>query len=165
MILIIFEILTIIVNMKYKKIISNFLTIFLPLILSGVVSIFAKTNVYKSLSRPPLSPPGWVFPTIWVFLYLLMGISYYMAKKSELQDDTKIYYYVGLAFNFTWTFIFFNFRLYLLASLWIIVIIALLIKVIVDYYKIKKVAAYLQLPYLFWLLFAFYLSVGVTILN
>ena len=36
---------------------------------------------------------------------------------------------------------------------------------IVRFYRIDKTAAYLQIPYLIWLLFAAYLNTGVFILN
>lgn len=30
---------------------------------------------YASIYKPPLSPPGWVFPLVWTVLYILMGIA------------------------------------------------------------------------------------------
>ena len=38
-------------------------------------------------------------------------------------------------------------------------------KMIKDFIKINKVAGYLQIPYLLWLIFATYLNLGVYILN
>lgn len=151
--------------MKTNNKLIKLLDIFLPLILGGICSIFIKTNVYKSLVRPPLAPPGWIFPVVWSILYLLMGISFYMAKNEVSDDKMKVNYYIGLAVNLAWPFIFFNARLYLLGALWIVLIIGLLISLLARYYQIKKKAAYLQLPYFFWLLFALYLNIGVVILN
>lgn len=151
--------------MKYINYLKNALIIFLPLILAGITSPFIMTNRYKSLVRPPLSPPGWVFPVVWSILYLLMGISYYMAKNSIRDCKTKVIYYLGLAVNLMWSFIFFNFEIYFLAAVWIGLILGLLIYLMAQYYQIKKGSAYLQIPYFIWLLFALYLNIGVFILN
>lgn len=151
--------------MKYKKWIINGLTIFLPLILGGITSIFIKTKEYKSFNKPVLSPPGIVFPIVWSILYVLIGISYFLVKRKSDRKDIKINYYLGLLVNFIWPFLFFNFKLYFVGFLWIILIIYLLIKLMIKYFTVDKKACYLQIPYLLWLCFALYLNVGVFILN
>ena len=35
------------------------------------------------LNRPPLSPPGWLFPIVWTILYILMGVSSYLIIHSK----------------------------------------------------------------------------------
>ncbi len=151
--------------MKYKSILKNGLTIFLPLILGGICSIFIKTKEYQSFSKPPLSPPGIVFLIVWSILYILMGVSFYLSKRKTNDDKISSTYYLGLAINLIWPFIFFNFNLYLLGAIWIVLIIMLLIKLMILYFKVDKIATYLQIPYLLWLCFALYLNIGVFILN
>ena len=61
---------------------------------------------FSKLNQPPLSPPGWIFPVVWIILYTLMGISSYLiltsdAKESEKQRAMKLYGY-QLAVNFLW---------------------------------------------------------------
>lgn len=151
--------------MKYKIFFKNALTIFLPLLLGGICSILIKTKEYQSFNKPPLSPPGIVFPIVWSILYILMGISFYLSKKKEENDKINSTYYLGLAINLIWPFIFFNFNLYFIAALWIVLIIIMLIKLMVLYSKVNKLSTYLQIPYLLWLCFALYLNIGVFILN
>ena len=40
-----------------------------------------------------------------------------------------------------------------------------IIKTIIEYRKIKPIAAYLQIPYALWVLFAGYLNAGIWLLN
>lgn len=151
--------------MNIKNIIKDGFIIFLPLILGGICSIFINTSEYKSFYRPPLSPPGIVFPIVWSILYILMGLSFYLSKRKADDKQINLTYYLGLVINLIWPFIFFNFKLYFLGAIWIVFIIITLVRLIILYNKVNKVSAYLQIPYLLWLCFALYLNIGVFILN
>ena len=61
--------------------------------------------------------------------------------------------------------IFFNMQAYLFAFVWLVALWALILLTITKYYRIKPVAAYLQIPYLVWVTFAGYLNLAVYILN
>jgi len=50
-----------------------------------------------------------------------------------------------------WSFIFFNFKLYIFAFIWILLLIGLVILMIREFLKVNKLAGYLQIPYLIWL--------------
>lgn len=141
---------------------KKLITIFLPLILGGIVGFLTNIDIYSEYTNPPLSPPGIVFPIVWSVLYLLMGISYEISSKNK---EIKFFYYLQLIFNYLWTFIFFTFKLKFLAIIWIIILVILVIYMIKAFYKDNKLSAYLQIPYLIWLLFATYLTIGIYILN
>lgn len=134
--------------------------IFIPLLLSFVVSVFI--NQDTSYIKPDFTPPDIVFPIVWSILYLLIGISYYISSKN---DKIKKVYYTQLAINYLWSFLFFNFKLYLLSFLTIIVLIIIVLYMIYLFYQDNKISAYLNIPYLLWLLFACYLSYNVYLLN
>ena len=121
---------------------------------------------YNDIVKPPLSPPGIVFPIVWTILYILMGISYFIATKDN--NDSKELdqiYLLQLLVNFLWPIIFFVLKMYFTAFLWIILLIILVIVMIKELLKENKVSSYLQIPYLIWLLFATYLNLGITLLN
>ena len=101
------------------------------------------------------------------FRYKLMGISIYiiMQSKRKLKKNARLIYYIQLVTNALWTPIFFGFKEYFLAFLWILMLIVFVITMILTFYKISKKAAYIQIPYLLWLLFASYLNFGVFVLN
>lgn len=139
--------------------------VFLPLILGSIVSLLFDTSSYSLLNKPPLSPPKIIFPIVWSILYLLMGISYYIISYEKNNKKVSVLYYLQLSLNIIWPILFFKFNLYFLATLDIIFIIVTLVNLIYEMYKINKTSGILNIPYLLWLLFAFYLSFGTYLLN
>ena len=101
-------------------------SILIPLLLSGLVSILVGgfTN-YRDIIRPFFAPPGIVFPIVWTILYTLMGISYYIVDESTSlnKKEAKNIYIIQLIVNLLWSFIFFKFNWYLLAFIWILLLI------------------------------------------
>lgn len=120
------------------------------------------------MTKPPLSPPAVVFPVTWAILYLLMGIG---AARIDIKRIPKSHsralwlYLLQLAFNFLWSIVFFNVRAYLFAFLWLAVLWLIILAMILEFRKIDSRAAWMQVPYLFWVLFAGYLNLGVWVLN
>lgn len=152
-----------------KKLLAK--SIALP-VLVGVVSGLLTRNAmqdFEVLNQPPLSPPGWLFPVVWTILYVLMGISAYLVKTSDADEQEKAdaltLYYYQLLVNFLWPVFFFNFGWYLFAFAWLILLWVLVALMIRQFDKINKVAAYLNLPYLVWLTFAAYLNFAIWWLN
>ena len=121
---------------------------------------------YNDLNKP-FDVPSIVFPIVWVILYILMGISIYIISEDKYKDKTKAYtlYIVQLIMNSLWTLFFFGFNWYTFSSLWIVLLLIAVILMIISFFKIDKKAAYLQIPYVLWLLFALYLNVSIAILN
>ena len=141
-----------------KKLIKNIL---IPVIMGNVIGLIISPFMnYQDLNKPPLSPPGIIFPIIWTILYIIMGYSFY--KQNE---QNKTIYYTQLIVNGLWSIIFFVFKWYLLATIWIILLIILVIIMIKNFYKENKLSGLINIPYLLWLLFALYLSLGVYLLN
>ncbi|MBR2833127.1 MAG: tryptophan-rich sensory protein [Bacilli bacterium] len=146
--------------MDIKKLVKS---IAVPLIMGFIVGlIMMPFNDYSSLNQPAFAPPAIAFPIVWTILYILMGISAYIA--SENNGSLNIYY-IQLVLNGLWSIIFFVFKLRLLAFIWIIVLIFFVTLMIKNFVKVSKLAGYLQIPYLIWLIYAAYLNFGVYILN
>lgn len=140
--------------------------------LTGAVSALISgsfSELYTEIRNPPLSPPGWVFPVVWTILYALMGSGAYMIFRSEdagPDRNTALgLYVIQLGVNFLWSIIFFRFRLFALAALTAVLLAVLVSAMIISYKKVSKPAAAINLPYLIWLIFAAYLSIGVWVLN
>jgi benzodiazapine receptor len=139
--------------------------------LAGVLgSLFSgnSAQIYTTFIKPPLSPPGWIFGIVWPILYLLMGIAAYIiyqTPETPEREKALTLYWLQLFVNFLWPIIFFRFQWY-----WIAVVVLLLLNILVlmttiRFYNIKKVAGYLMIPYMLWLIFATYLNIGVAVLN
>ena len=146
-----------------KRIIYSLLPIvggaLVGLIISGYMN-------YGDMVKPPLSPPSYIFPIVWTILYILMGISYFIATKDNENDkELNQIYILQLLVNFFWPIIFFVLKMYFTAFFWIILLLILVIIMIKELLKINKISGYLQIPYLMWLLFATYLNIGIFILN
>ena len=123
---------------------------------------------FARLTKPPLSPPGWLFPVVWTILYTLMGIASYLVYTSGKPGRAKTaltVYGVQLFFNFLWSIVFFNLGWYLFAFLWIIALWLLVIFTTVLFYRINRVAGYLMIPYILWVTFAAYLNLGIYLFN
>lgn len=122
-------------------------------------------DTYMFLVKPPLAPPSIVFPIVWTILFILMGISSYMIYESGDYNSSLKTYLLQLGINFVWPILFFVLDYRLLALLWIILLDIVVIIMIKRFYDVNKTAAYLQIPYLIWILFATYLNFGFYILN
>ena len=134
-------------------------------ILSAILTM-GNMNIYSEINTI-IEPPKILFPIVWTILYILMGISSYRIYKSNNRNtkDSLIIYLCQLIINFFWSIIFFNFRNFLLSFIWIIALDILVVIMIYHFYKIDKKSAYLQIPYLLWLLFATFLTYQIYILN
>lgn len=146
-----------------KRIIYSLLPIvggsLVGLIISGYMN-------YGDMVKPPLSPPSYIFPIVWTILYILMGISYFIATKDNENDkELNQIYILQLLVNFFWPIIFFVLKMYFTAFFWIILLLILVIIMIKELLKNNKISGYLQIPYLMWLLFATYLNIGIFLLN
>lgn len=144
------------------------IAILIPLAVGSFSALFSRNMaMYSSLSKPPLSPPAILFPIVWTILYILMGISSYLIYTSDSaqKSDALKTYALQLFFNFGWSLIFFRFSMYLAALIWLVILILLIIKMIRQFYSINPTAAYLQIPYLLWCLFAAYLNFSIYIRN
>lgn len=145
-----------------KKLILYILT---TLGLGSLPALFVKFNEYKNVIKPPLSPPGVLFPIVWTILFILMGISIYRVTNNSDNKNLVILYYAQLIVNALWTPIFFGLNSYLFAFIWLLLLLILVVIMTIKFYNVDKVSAYLLIPYIIWLLFAGYLNLGVYLLN
>ncbi|MBR4910979.1 MAG: tryptophan-rich sensory protein [Clostridia bacterium] len=157
-----------IVKFDLKRLIISLL---IPLAAGGISAFITRgdMDLYETVERPPLSPPGIVFPIVWTVLYILMGVSLYLIWNNgdtyAEKSTAYILFGIQLFLNFIWSPVFFSARQYLpafviLAVMWIAVLLMIL-----EFGKIYRPAALLQIPYLVWLTIAGYLNMGVYLLN
>lgn len=125
-------------------------------------TIFINFNT-DYLIKPTLFPPKILFPIVWTILYILMSISLYLSSKY----DNEVYkvYGIQLILNSLWSPLFFMFKTYLFSTIELIILLFIVIIMIYQMYLKNKVAGYLQIPYVIWLIFALYLNVSIYILN
>ena len=146
------------------------ISVLIPLAVGGLSALLTMGSMedFEALNKPPLSPPGWLFPVVWSVLFILMGIaSYiiYVSPKSEQRQSALIFYGVQLFFNFIWSLLFFNLEAYLFAFIWLVALWILIIITTIKFYRISKPAGYLLIPYIIWVTFAGYLNLAIYLLN
>ena len=138
-----------------------FLYILIALVLGGLSSSNTASDPwYQDLIKSSLNPPGYVFGIVWPILYILMGISAFLTY-------SKVYklFLLQLVFNTMWSWLFFAFHQPLIALIDIYLLIGLNIYLINLMRGINKLAAYLFLPYIVWLLSASHLNLVIVIFN
>ena len=126
-------------------------------------------GIYRdAILKPPLSPPGVVFPIVWGILYALMGIGaamVYRSAPSEQRTGSLQLYFLQLLANFLWPIFFFRMQSFGGALIFLLLLWGLVLWMILSFRKVSPLAAKLQIPYLLWLTFAAYLNAGVWVLN
>ncbi len=139
----------------------------LPIIGGALVGLIISGYMnYGDMVKPPLSPPSIAFPIVWTILYILMGISYFIATKDKEEDkELNQIYLLQLFVNLLWPIIFFVLKMYFTAFLWIILLVILVGVMIKELFNKNKVSGYLQILYFIWLIFAGYLNIGIFLLN
>ena len=155
-----------------RNVISYAISIAIALMVGGLSALLTMGNMslYEEVVQPPLAPPPILFPIVWTVLYVLMGVSAAMisgdrrVEKSE-RTSALMPYAASLFVNFFWSILFFNFRAFLPAFIWLLLLEFLIIMTIISYRRINTGAAYLQIPYALWVAFAGYLNFAIWLLN
>lgn len=143
----------------------------LPQIAGFIGTIFTDPQIptwYETLNQSALTPPNWTFGIVWPLLYILMGVAFYIVwTKNEGKNSglaIKLFI-VQLLLNTTWSVLFFG-QQNPLAALWgILALWAAIVATIFAFMRVSKTAAWLMLPYILWVSFAFYLNYQVVVLN
>ena len=146
------------------------IAIIIPLLVGFISFLLTKegiSNYSNNLIKPSFAPPSYLFGIVWTILYILMGISSYIIYNdiSSHKNICLLIYGLNLVLNFLWPIIFFNLELRLFAFIFIIFLDIVVIYMIICFHGISKKAAYLQIPYLIWLIFATILNFSVYFLN
>ena len=136
--------------------------------ISGLANVGNITGWYATLIKPSFNPPNYLFGPVWTALYILMGISLYLIIQSAKTDARKTALFIftfQLVLNFSWSFLFFYFKWPGIAFIDIIILWIMIIMMILTFYKVSPLAAYLQVPYLLWVSFASVLNGSIWFLN
>jgi len=123
---------------------------------------------YYTLNHPFLTPPAWIFPPVWAFLYLtlLIALLIYGFKKSQYNKTWGyILFFTQLGLNICWSPVFFHFHNIGLGLAIIVLLVVLTFWNIVEFLRVSKTAGIILIPYFLWISFATYLNAGIFILN
>lgn len=143
------------------------ISIAIPILFGILGNFLGDSSGFDNIIKPSFSPPAIVFPIVRTILYTLMGISSYIIYQSNDPNKRQalVFYGIQLVLNSLWTFFFFNLELFFFSFIWILIILLFVIIMIYKFYKIDKTAAFLQIPYALWLVFASILNFSIFLLN
>lgn len=159
-----------------KEVINFLISVLIPLIVGFSSSVITQllsgvdtSAYYSQLIKPGFAPPSFIFPIVWTILYILMGISAYKILKKGYEipkvKDAMFYYWLQLGLNFIWSILFFGLDLRLTSLITLGIIIIVVVIMSIKFFKIDKKAAYLNIPYILWLLYAFALNYFIWMIN
>lgn len=123
---------------------------------------------YKKLNKPKFSPPAWLFAPVWILLYFFMLISFVLIFKAPPHPIKGMAYTVfafQLFLNFSWSPVFFKEKRICDAVFICGVLVFNIAVMILLFYPISHFASLLQIPYLFWTIFATVLNYYICKLN
>ena len=123
---------------------------------------------YPTLVKPSWTPPSWVFAVVWPILYFLMAIAAWLVYKNS-HGHTRVralnLFFMQLLLNLSWSLMFFALRSPLLGLVNLSLLLIAIVATLVAFWRIQRVAGYLLLPYLMWVIYAFTLNLGIWLLN
>jgi len=136
--------------------------------LSGQVGSSAQSAWFQSLTKPAIFPPPMWFGIVWSILYVLMGLALAMvcaAWGARGRTAAIAAFVVQLLVNLAWSPVFFGMHQIKTGLLVIGVLDALVVVTIVLFWRVRRVAALLLLPYLAWIAFATLLNWEFLVAN
>jgi translocator protein len=128
----------------------------------GAVASVDAPSFYAQLNKPSWAPPAGAFGPVWTVLYALMGVAAWLVWRSPGPKRTALTLFgAQLAANALWSWLFFAWHRGALAAVEILVLLALIVAMIVAFWRVSRWAALLLAPYLLWVSFASVLTWAV----
>ena len=135
----------------------------LAALIAAIASVRA-ADFYQLLSKPTWAPPAEVFGPVWSVLYVLMTVAAWVVIRARGWPYARpaiVLYTVQLMLNALWTWLFFRWRLGWVALVEILALWAVLLFTALDFWRARRLAGGLLLPYLAWVTFAAALTYAV----
>lgn len=133
-------------------------TVMLLGFLSGQVSgSGANDPWFAELTKPAIYPPPATFGIVWSILYAVMGVALALvcsAWGARWRPWAVLAFLVQFALNLVWSPVFFAMHDIRLALVLLVAIDIALLVTVWLFWKVRRSAAWLMLPYLGWVLFA-----------
>jgi translocator protein len=155
-----------------KKVICLVFAIGICLLAGYIGSMYSTPSIptwYAGLQKPDLTPPSWLFASVWTALFLLMGISLYLILQAGISKGEVfvglLLFILQLGLNIGWSFLFFSMHTPFFAFMCLIALLAFLLCTIIQVSRFSIIGAALLIPYLLWISFAAYLNYAIMVLN
>jgi benzodiazapine receptor len=137
-------------------------------VLLGQVATFPNLAPwYAGLAKPSFNPPNWIFGPVWFALYALMAVAVWriIGTSAPQKRAALILFFVQLAFNAAWSWLFFGLHAPLLGLCDIVPQWLLVVATMLVFWRIDRLAGLCLLPLTFWVAFASLLNFEIWRLN
>ncbi|MES2694650.1 MAG: TspO/MBR family protein [Verrucomicrobiota bacterium] len=134
----------------------------------GARASIAAAPFYQALTRPSWGPPAAVFGPVWSVLYLTMAIAAWLVwrERGFAASRAALWLFIlQLAANALWSWLFFAWHRGAWAFAEILVLWVLILCTVMAFWRVRRAAGILLLPYLAWVSFATALCFSVWRLN
>jgi translocator protein len=138
-------------------------------VLGGMVTAQSIDDWYPLIAKPSWQPPSWVFAPVWTTLYLLMAVAAWLVWRHGARFSgvrfALVLFFVQLALNALWPFVFFGAHEIGLAVVNIMALWIVLALTIWAFFGVSAWAGILMLPYIAWVTFAGFLNYTIWQMN
>lgn len=123
---------------------------------------------HAGLIKPPFNPPNWIFGPVWTTLYVLMAYAAFRIHRlppSTAQRTALVLFYMQLALNMAWSWMFFYAQSPGLGLFNIVPQVILVVATATAFIRIDRIAGICLLPLVAWVGFATVLNAAIWRLN
>lgn len=135
----------------------------------GLLTASSIKDWYAALTKPPGTPPNWLFGPVWTILYAMMGTAFaliwHRGEKGLQKRRAFTIFALQLILNLAWTPVFFGAHQLGPALIVISLLLCGILATILAFRPIDRLASILLIPYLCWVSYATYLNAGYWFLN
>ncbi|HVG28865.1 MAG TPA: TspO/MBR family protein [Pyrinomonadaceae bacterium] len=131
---------------------------------AGVASLFTAPAIpvwYAHLRKPAWSPPNRLFGPVWTLLYASMAVAAWLVWRAAGFRAARLalaLFAAQLVLNALWSVVFFGWKRPGLAFAEIMLLWAAIFATTVAFWQFSRPAAWLMIPYLWWVTFAAFLN-------
>ena len=134
----------------------------------GALASVQASSFYGNLTQPGWAPPSSVLGPVWTVLYALMGIAAWLVWRTggfRRNRTALTLFLVQLGSNALWSWLFFAWHRGAIAFVDIVLLWVLVLATLISFWRVKRLAGGLLIPYLLWVSFATALNYSVWQLN
>lgn len=131
-------------------------------------SRFPASEWYAKLEQPAWAPPAWLFGPVWSLLYLMMGVAAWLVWRERGFSGARgalTLFLAQLVLNALWSWVFFGLRAPGAAFAEIVVLWAAILATLLAFWRVRRLAGALLMPYLAWVTFAAALNFALWQMN
>lgn len=135
--------------------------------LGGWATASSVGSWYATLAKPAFNPPNWVFSPVWTLLYAMMAVAAWRVWRLDgrLGSLPLGMFALQLALNLAWSVLFFGLRAPLAALIDVLALLVAIAATLALFMRRDRVAGWLMVPYLAWVMFASVLNLAIVQLN